>query len=351
MDSLTQIVLGGAACAAIAPRGHRRAALLAGAALGTLPDLDTLPILWLTDDPIARMTLHRGVSHSLLVLPLIGTAIWWLFWRFGHGRVREAPMRWLWAMQVALITHPLLDAFTVYGTQLLWPLPLSPVMWSSVFIIDLMYTLWLLAACVLAWWGRERRWAGRVLVAGLCISSAYLGWSLIAKGMAERAAARTLASVGLQDAPRFSTPTPLNTLLWRVVVMAPDGYLIGDHSVIADREPIQFVHKSSNTDALAAAAEIPALKQLAWFNHGFMRAEVVNGELIVSDLRMGLEPNYNFNFVIARQGDDGGWEPVVPARQLDNAWRAPVAEGQAGAALARLWQRIWTADAGMLEMR
>jgi len=42
MDSLTQIVLGGAVAAAIAPAGHRRAALLAGAALGTLPDLDAL---------------------------------------------------------------------------------------------------------------------------------------------------------------------------------------------------------------------------------------------------------------------------------------------------------------------
>jgi len=351
MDSLTQIVLGGAFCAAIAPPGHRRAALLAGAALGTLPDLDTLPIALMTDDPVARMTLHRGFSHSLLVLPWMGTAIWWLYWRFGRGRIREAPKRWFWAMQLALITHPLLDAFTVYGTQLLWPLPMSPVMWSSVFIIDLLYTVWLLAACALAWWGRERRWAGRALMAGLCISSAYLGWSLLAKSMVERETERTLAASGLLDAPRFSTPTPLNTLLWRVVVMAPDGYLVGDHSVLADRGPIRFVHKPSNIAALASAAEIPALQQLSWFNRGFMRAEVVDGELIVSDLRMGLEPSYNFNFVIARKREDGGWEPLAPPGQLDSAWRAPMAEGRAGEALMRLWRRIWTPDEGVLEMR
>jgi len=350
MDSLTQIVLGGAVCAAIAPPGHRRAALLAGAVLGTLPDLDTLPIVLMTDDPVARMTLHRGLSHSLLVLPWIGAALWWLFWRFGHGRVKAAPKRWFWAMQLALITHPLLDAFTVYGTQLLWPLPLSPVMWSSVFIIDLMYTIWLFAACVLAWWGRERRWAGRVLIAGLCISSAYLGWTQLAKYQVEREAGHSLTAIGLQDAPRFSTPTPLNTLLWRVVVMAPDGYLVGDHSLVADHGPIRFVHHRSDTGALARAADIPALQQLRWFNRGFMRAEVVDGELIVSDLRMGLEPNYNFNFVVAHQNEQGGWEPVTPARQLDNAWRAPVAEGRAGEAITRLWQRIWNAEKGMLEM-
>ena len=94
MDSLTQIALGAAVAAAIAPARHRRAALLAGAALGTLPDLDALPLALLTDDPVARMTLHRGASHSLLVLPLFAGLLWWLLRRFGNGRVADAPRRW-----------------------------------------------------------------------------------------------------------------------------------------------------------------------------------------------------------------------------------------------------------------
>src|SRR5690606_10180590 len=132
MDSLTQIVLGGALAAAIAPAHHRRAALFAGGALGTLPDLDALPLALLADDPVAVVTLHRGASHSLFLLPLLGWAIWAFFRRRG-GRVAESPRRWFWAIQAVLLTHPLLDAFTVYGTQLPWPLPLPPVMWSSLF--------------------------------------------------------------------------------------------------------------------------------------------------------------------------------------------------------------------------
>ena len=31
--------------------------------------------------------------------------IWWLFKRFGHGRVAQAPGRWFWAIALALITH------------------------------------------------------------------------------------------------------------------------------------------------------------------------------------------------------------------------------------------------------
>ena len=127
MDSLSQIVLGGAVAAAVVPASHRRAALVAGAVLGTLPDLDSLPISLLTQDPVALMTWHRSVTHSLLVLPFVAWAIW-AFFRKRGGRVAQAPRPWFWAILLALVTHPLLDAFTVYGTQLWWPLPVSPTM-------------------------------------------------------------------------------------------------------------------------------------------------------------------------------------------------------------------------------
>ena len=276
MDSLTQIVLGGAVAAAIAPPGHRRAALLAGAGLGTLPDLDGLLLLPFTRDPVTLMTVHRSFSHSLLVLPLLGGLIWWLFLRYGHGRVAQSPRRWFWAIELALLTHPLLDAFTVYGTQLWWPFHPHPAMWSSVFIIDPAYTLWLLLACAVAWFARARPLAQRALVAGLALSSVYLGWSLLAKQRVDREADRALAAMGLGDAPRFSVPMPLNTLLWRVVAMTPNGYVIGERSLVADRGPMRFQGHASNTQALAQVRGLPAVRRLAWFNRGFMRAQVLS---------------------------------------------------------------------------
>lgn len=330
MDSLTQIVLGAAVAAAAAPARHRRAALLAGAALGTLPDLDSLPIALLTDDPVALMTLHRGASHSLFILPLLGWAIWALFKHRG-GRVAESPARWFWAMQLALVTHPLLDAFTVYGTQLLWPLATPPVMWSSVFIIDPLYTVWLLLACVAAFFLRERAAAQRALVAGLVLSTAYLGWSLAAKAMVEREADRALAEMGLGDAPRFSVPMPFTTLLWRVVAMTPSGYVEGFRSLAADDGAMRFEGHASNVQALAEASHIPAVARLAWFNHGFMRVRDVDGELVLSDLRMGNDPDYFFNFAVARRGSP--WH-AIPPRQL----RAP---RDLGGTWDATWQRIW----------
>lgn len=332
MDSLTQILLGGTIAAAIAPTRHRRAALLAGAALGTLPDLDSLPILLLTDDPVTLMTVHRSFSHSLFVLPLLAWAIWWAFRRWGKGRVAESPRRWFWAIQLALVTHPLLDAFTVYGTQLLWPLPTPPVMWSSLFIIDPAYTVWLLLGCTVALLVPRRRIAGQALWAGLCLSTAYIGWSLVAKAMVEREAGRSLAALGLAEAPRFSVPMPFNTLLWRVVAMTPDGFVEGERSLVADRGPMRLRHHPSDVAALREVEGVPALRRLAWFNHGFMKAEVLDGRLVVADLRMGAEPDYSFRFAVA-EGGDGHWRGIPP-EQLRMPWES---RRQLGA----MWARIW----------
>ncbi|MDO5623421.1 MAG: metal-dependent hydrolase [Pseudomonadota bacterium] len=351
MDSLSQIVLGGAVAAVVVPAGHRRAALLAGAALGTLPDLDSLPIAWLTSDPVARMVWHRGLTHSLFVLPLVAWGLWAWFRRRG-GRVAEAPRAWFWAILLALVTHPLLDAFTVYGTQLWWPLPAHPAMGASVFIIDPLYTVWLLIACSVAGCVPARPLARHALVLGLAVSTGYLGWSLAAKAVVDRAASAALAPLGLADAPRFSTPTPFNTVLWRVAVMTPEGYLIGDRSVLADRGPMRFAPHASEVAALHAAAGVPAVEQLRWFNRGFMRAQVHadagGGQtLVLSDLRMGLEPHYNFNFAVARrEGTGAGWQPLAPPQSVSPGPGAALSRQGVGDAWRGIWQRMWHAPPG-----
>ncbi len=330
MDSLTHLFLGGAIAAAIAPAQHRRAALLAGALLHSLPDIDVLPLL-LSDDPIVRMTWHRGATHSLLMLPFVACGLWAWF-RTRGGRVAQAPARWFWVFMLTLLAHPLVDAFTVYGTQLWWPLPLQPAMWSSVFIIDPMLTIWPLLACVVAWIAPMRQLAHRALLTALALSALYLGGSLWAKGLVERDAQRAFAVLGLADAPRFSVPMPFTILLWRVVAMTPDGFVEGERSLVADRGPMVMRRYRSDTHALAAVREYQSVERLHWFSRGFLKAEQRHGELVLSDLRMGAEPDYSFRFAVAeRRGT--GWREIPP-RQLRWPW-------QASRRLGAMWERIW----------
>lgn len=332
MDSITHLFVGGAIAAALAPASQRRAALLAGAALNSLPDIDVLPLM-LSDDPITRMVCHRGMTHSLLVLPFVAWMLWAWF-RTRGGRVAAAPGRWFWIFQCALLVHPLLDAFTVYGTQLLWPLQVPPAMWSSLFIIDPVFSLCLIVPCVVAWFARERPLAQRALTVGLALSIGYLGLSQVAKWKVECEAERALATLGLQDAPRFSVPMPFNILLWRVVAMTPDGFVEGERSLVADHGPMQFHRYRSDVDALEAVRGHASVERLRWFNHGFMKAQRHGELLVLSDLRMGAEPDYSFRFAVARHNGTQ-WEEVSP-EQLRWPW-------EASRRLDAMWQRIWRA--------
>lgn len=103
--------------------------------------------------------------------------------------------------------------------------------------------------------------------------------------------------------------------------------------MVADRGPMRFTAYPSDTDALAAVSGMPAVERLTWFNHGFMRAEVRNGQLVLSDLRMGLEPDYSFNFVVAEQVE-GQWQAIEPPVQLP--WSIQIGQG-----LSRMTARIW----------
>jgi inner membrane protein len=310
LDSVTQAALGACVTAVCVPREHRRKALVAGAMLGTFPDLDVFIDF---GDAVRNFTYHRGFSHSLFVLPGVALLIW-LALRRWWAPVRAAPRPWLLGILLALVTHPLLDAHTAYGTQLLWPLDVVPTSWSTLFIIDPLYTLPLLVAVIaIAGWTAKPR-AHAVLAAGLALSTAYLGWSWVAKTVVEHGARQALAQQGIDDAKIFSVPTPLNSILWRVIVLTDDGYLEGFDSLLLEEGDMEFTAYRSDGEAMAAAADLWAVKRLRWFADDFVTADVVDDRLIISDLRMGQSPNFVFRHVVAERGNPH-WKPL-PTEQV-----------------------------------
>ena len=279
--------------------------------LGTLPDFDVFIDF---GDVVRNFTYHRGFSHSLFVMPGVALLIW-LALRRWWAPVREAPRHWLLAIGLALITHPLLDAHTAYGTQLLWPLAVTPTSWATIFIIDPLYTLPLLAGVVAVCGWASRPTAPTFLFAGLVLSTAYLGWTWIGKTIVERHARHSLAAAGLDYSAMFSTPAPLNSLLWRVVVLTDEGYAEGFDSLVIDEGNIAFSTYPSDTQALVEAGNIWAVQRLRWFADDFVRADVVDGRLVITDLRMGQEPQYVFRHTVARVGNPH-WEPITPERMM-----------------------------------
>jgi inner membrane protein len=237
MDTLTQIALGACVGQAVGARRVGRGAVLAGAAGGLIPDLDVLVVPLL--GPLAEWQHHRGVTHSLLFAPLLAPALGWLSWRWARSRrpgdpaaSPEARATWTWVWLLALLTHPLLDLFTVYGTQLLAPFADTRFAIPAVAIIDPAYSLILLAALALGWRSSARRGAG-VAGAALGVSTLYLFFGWAQNDAAERVARAQLARDGIAAASVQAYPTIFQPFLRRLVVEHDDAIRVGFLSTLA----------------------------------------------------------------------------------------------------------------------
>jgi inner membrane protein len=308
MDSLSQFALG--AAVGIATMGRRTApwkAALVGGIVGTLPDLDAFID---HGDPVSNMTEHRAETHALfwqtLVSPLIAAAV------VAATRERAHWRRWWLAVWLALVTHPLLDAMTVYGTQLLLPFTNQPYAVGSIFIIDPLYTLPLLVGVAGALWakGAPLRWNA----VGLVLSTAYLAWSALAQQHVRTLALQQLAAQGIEARRVLVTPAPFNTLLWRIVAVGTDGYHEGYRSLLDRGDAIAFDRFERGADALHALRAHEPVATLARFSDGFVKLVPSGDELRLADLRMGQEPTYTFTFAVAQRNGDG-WRAMPPERR------------------------------------
>lgn len=319
--------MGAGLAAACVPAGQRRRAVVVGAALGTLPDLDVFIDY---GDAISNFTMHRGFSHSLFVLLPLSCVLWFVAWRRSET-VKATPARWLLAIALSLVTHPLLDAHTAYGTQLFWPLDSPPVAWATLFIIDPAFTLPLLIGIVVVSIRPKRNWTATTLTVCLAMSTVYLAWSWYARFIVNEHVQTVLQARGLAEQPVFLTPTPMNTLAWRVVVMTDNGYLEGFDSLLIDESELRLQHFESDITALAAAQDVPDVARLIWFSDGFVAASVQQQELVITDLRMGQSPYYVFSHVAAAN-TAGRWQSTSP-ELLRTELRFRL--------LGTVWRRIW----------
>ncbi|MBX9977812.1 MAG: metal-dependent hydrolase [Alphaproteobacteria bacterium] len=152
MDLVTQIALGAVVGQFGFQRTLGRKAIGYGALAGLIPDLDI--VVKLSSNPYAEMLYHRGLTHSLFFAVIAGIFLGYGLWR-GHARTH--PLRiWVYLMIAGLMTHPLLDLFTVYGTQLLSPFSDHRFALSAIPVIDPVYTVPLLISGAVGILWKER---------------------------------------------------------------------------------------------------------------------------------------------------------------------------------------------------
>jgi inner membrane protein len=133
------------------------------------------------------------------------------------------------------------------------------------------------------------------------------------------------------------TPTAFNTVLWRVVLMRPDGYEEGFHSLLDDGRPIRYTAFPHDRALYEQVRGLDAVARIADFSRGFFRVDERDGVVRITDLRMGQEPAYVFSFAVARRGSAP--QPMIPPQQVGGRGDIDIP-----AALRWLWRRMGGED-------
>ncbi|MEE8307202.1 MAG: metal-dependent hydrolase [Gammaproteobacteria bacterium] len=303
MDPLSQAALGGAVGGLVAGRrlGVGRA-LAWGALAGALPDIDLLANV--ADDSFFNLRHHRGLTHALWFGPVVGPPLGWLLWQC-YRRTRPDPgwQPWVGLMVVALLSHPLLDLFTHYGTQLLTPFSDQRFALPAIPAVDPLYTLILLLGLGSAL--LRPRSLKSALRACLVLSTSYLALGLLCNARVETHLRAQLAEQGLAVERLGVFPTFLQLPLRRVVVISQGEVRVSFASAWRAC-PIEWgpVGHAPSAPQLASLLQSHQGRTFAWFtNHWLSVTPTDSGGHRYNDLRFGF----------SRDPGQGLWSVTVGA--------------------------------------
>jgi len=216
MDTLTHALSGALLARATAPRSLGSGTLppgrrmLIGFLAAAAPDLDYVVSFI---GPVEYLHHHRGVTHSLILLPL---------WAYLLARLsavawrRDRPWQaYFGVMAMGIAIHIAGDWINSYGTIVFAPFSDARVGIGTTFVIDLWFTGIILAGlAAAALWRRSRLPA----VAGMAVLCAYVGFQGLLRERALEWGASYASTAGLQQARVTAQPRPVSPFNWMVVV-------------------------------------------------------------------------------------------------------------------------------------
>ena len=223
------------------PVGRR---MWVGALTAAFPDVDVVASYL---SPLAYLYHHRGITHSLVMLPLwavLLAIVYAALWRWKPGW-----RAYVGVTALSLAAHIAGDWITSFGTMIFAPLSDARFGIGTTFIIDLWFTGIILAGLLAsALWHRSRAPA----VAGAGALAAYVLFQWVLQQQAidfgeAYARARTYENARVSALPR-----PVSPLNWTVLVESEDGYRYAHVNLIrktARPEPAADSHLITRLDA------------------------------------------------------------------------------------------------------
>jgi inner membrane protein len=191
----------------------------AGFFVAAFPDIDFISRFF---GITAYLNIHRGVTHSVLMIPVWGIILAWLLAKLSRHRYQ-----WQSFLPVCLLSlsiHIFGDVITAYGTEVLAPFSDLRISIPTTFIIDPYFTgiilLGILSSVFLRQHARHIAFAGVIGLMGYILLQGY--WMRVALQEA-------YASLPVQKTNQARVdvlPQPLSPFNWKIIISTADRYYI-----------------------------------------------------------------------------------------------------------------------------
>lgn len=333
MDSVTHIALGACMGEVFAGKKLGKKAMLWGALAQSLPDIDILASLWLK--PSANLLAHRGFTHSILFC-MAATVILALITTRLHRPHNISFLRWILFFSTAIFIHIFIDAFNNYGVGWFEPFDRSRISFNAIYVVDPLFSIWVILACIaLLVFSRRNKLRKFFWKTGLGLSGLYLVFCLYNKIQIDNTTRKMLAKQHISYKRYFTTPAPLQNLLWYVVAGDNNGYYTGYRSVFDKTDTLSLHYFPRNDALLRPLSQRQDVQDLIRFSRQFYTIEQWQDTLVFNDLRFGQvvgwhepEGKFMFHYFLKPQLDN----TLVVQRGRFQGWNEET--------LRSLWLRI-----------
>ena len=294
------------------------------------------------------VALGEGLSWYVLIPTLLlgvrfAWRLWQDYWQRDLSMVTATYRTWVLLFFWSIFTHPILDCFTSWGTQIWQPFSDMRVQWCTVSVVDPIATLPFLCLLIIASrFQRENRWRTVWNWVGLAWFCGYLMlYTLWHKSTVVQIFEKSLHAKNIDYQRLYTNPTIFNNIVWSGVAEGDTAYYFGQYG-FNDTQP--FVSRISSIPKNHQLLDhIPkndrALRFLQRFSDGYYNVIPYRGDTLqVNDLRFGLlgdslrANNYVFPFLLFKNAA-GQWD-------IKTNNRDPAHLEENKRSIGALWERV-----------
>ena len=290
MDPLTQGIVATTASQSVSTKEKIVIASIVGFLSGLAPDIDIF--IRSSNDPLLFLEFHRQFTHSLFFIPIGGLicsiVFYYLFTKKFNFSFKETYIY----STIGYATHGIIDSFTTYGTQLLWPFTDARFAWNTVSVIDPLFTLPVIIFCLLTLIKKNNKYSFYAITWMLM----YQLTGFIQKDRAENIIYDYAKLKGHDINEIEAKPSFANIVVWKVIYSDDNNYYVnairlGLSHKIYPGEVIKKLEIRKDFEWLEPSSQQAIdIERFRWFSNDYLGI-AKNNENIIYDIRFSSIPN------------------------------------------------------------